>query len=772
MESILVPFLLIFLFCWFGVTIYNLIAVIQIKKRLFDLEFRVISLRSRLTTPDKTEKPPDLTPHMPQHPVEPASLREHIADAAPLSPAAVPETIASPASVQTRTPIRPAQPAVAWEERLDSLERMVGMKWLNWVGALVTLAGIAFLLKFLYDRGLIGPAGRISIGMGIGIALLYLGEVRFRKLHDLFSQSVSAAGCGALFLTTFLSFKFYEFSGRTFTFAALCWFALFAVALAIVRRGPVLAFLGLLCAYLTPYLLSTGQDQAEALFAYLTVLALAAVVVNALRHWHGITSLAFVFSWIYFVGWFSRFYSAERMTIAVIGAIGLILLAGVIALSRGFWTKIEIRLEECIVIAAASLTGLYYLWDILSSEHKLMLGFMLCGLTLLILAALTTTYRRKVSTPVLESTLLGLASGSLLLVIPASFEANGAMMAWALAAVVFADMGIRARRMLLEVAAGFCLMMGVIVGFSQDSFHTGVFHPIFNRVFLAWLGVILAWFIVGLRYFRISSARSKRTLAGIVLQVAASFMLLALLSGEVISWFQGQIQYASSKASLLNDWRNVVLCVLWAFYPWLWLFRKNIQLRLHELSAIYYGILGLLFLVLLTDFHHQDTIVFFNPVFIAALIFLAGIFLLASRIGESRSRIKNSLELFAHFLCVILLAVELSQGLGLSTWSASNREWMRMAMISVAWACYATVLLGMGFMRNLQAWRWFALSLLGVTLLKVLFIDMAEVRQIWRVLSFMALGALLMVCSYAYSRRERIKRAASTMPAPDKEVNL
>jgi hypothetical protein len=45
---------------------------------------------------------------------------------------------------------------------------------------------------------------------------------------------------------------------------------------------------------------------------------------------------------------------------------------------------------------------------------------------------------------------------------------------------------------------------------------------------------------------------------------------------------------------------------------------------------------------------------------------------------------------------------------------------------------------------------------------------MAEVRQIWRVLSFMALGALLMICSYAYSRHERLKRTAGNASAPDK----
>jgi uncharacterized membrane protein len=81
-----------------------------------------------------------------------------------------------------------------------------------------------------------------------------------------------------------------------------------------------------------------------------------------------------------------------------------------------------------------------------------------------------------------------------------------------------------------------------------------------------------------------------------------------------------------------------------------------------------------------------------------------------------------------------------------------------MALISTAWAGYATALLGIGMSRDLRSWRWMALLLLAATLLKVFFVDMAEVRQIWRVLSFMVLGALLMACSYAYSRRERKRR--------------
>jgi uncharacterized membrane protein len=762
MESI-VLLLILFLLCWLAVTIYNFIAIHKMGNRLSGLESAVSRLRTQIQALSQPEKPPV---EALQRASEPELGLPIVADADTAAPPGISAAeIINIIKPLPDVPSHPVRPVGTKEDRLDYLERLVGTRWLNWVGALVTLAGTAFLLKFLYDRGWIGPAGRVSIGMGIGVALLYLGEVKLRKLHDLFSQSVSAAGCGALFLTTFLSFKFYEFSGPTWTFALLCWFALFAVALAVVRRGLVLAFLGLICAYLSPWLLSTGQDQAEALFAYLAIVALAVAVVNAMRDWRGIVSLSFVFSWIYYVGWFSRFYTTKRLPIATIGAVGLILLTGSAALVRGLRNNKTVRLEECIVIAAAFVSGLYFLWDILSAEHALMLGFVLCGLTLVTLGALNAATRKNASNPVLESTLLGFASGSLLLVIPACFEADGAMLAWALAAVIFADMGARAGRILLEAAAGFCLLAGLWVGLFQGVSHTGVFIPVANNVFLAWFGIILAWFIVGFRHFRMTSESSYRKSAGLTLQIAASFMLIGLLSYEVIAWFRGQIQYAGSSEPFLKDWRIVVLCILWAFYPWLWLSRAKAQPRLRELSSIHYGVLGFALLLLLPDFHHRDTLVFLNPIFPASLLLPAGIFFLASKIDENRKMIKPGLQVFAHLLCVILLAVELNQGLYLSGWSASIRDWVRMALISVAWASYATILLWIGISRNLKSWRWLALCLLGATLVKVLFLDMAEVRQIWRVLSFMGLGALLMICSYAYSRRERMKQ---TVNIPDK----
>jgi uncharacterized membrane protein len=635
------------------------------------------------------------------------------------------------------------------------------------------LVGIAFLLKFLYDRNWIGPAGRVAIGMASGIALLLLGEFRLRKQHDLLSQSVSATGCGALFLTTFLSFKFYEFSSRGATFALLCWFALFTVALAVLRRGRVLGFLGLIGAYLTPYLLSTGQDQAEGLFAYLAALAVAAAGVQAMRGWPGIPSLCLAFTWIYYVAWFANFYRPGRLPTAVAGAAGLAVAFGCVALTRGLWNRAAARIEECVVLAASAVAGVYYLWEILVNRHAQALGFMLCAISLAALGALRAARSRHSMTPPLANTLLALATGSLLLVIPACLEADAAMLAWSFGAVVLAGMGARSRLMLLDASAGLCLIAGIRAGAGQGVAHTGLFVPAMNRVFLAWFCTALSWFLVGLQYVRQSSRGTpvpQRRTIGLALQVAASFMLIGLLTYEALAWFRAEMQIPGADPAELKDWRTVVLCLLWALYPVVWLRLESRHANLWILSVAHYAVWSLAFLSLLFDFHHREPRLFLNPVFVAALMLPAAVFMLGRRVAHAGPRAKDTIQVSAHFLFLVLISVELYQGLFLTGSPPATRYWIRMALISTAWALYATGLLIVGISRDLRAWRWSALVLFCFTLLKVFFLDMAEVRQIWRVLSFMILGALLMACSYAYSRQERRRRRRNERPTTSEEV--
>ena len=75
---------------------------------------------------------------------------------------------------------------------------------------------------------------------------------------------------------------------------------------------------------------------------------------------------------------------------------------------------------------------------------------------------------------------------------------------------------------------------------------------------------------------------------------------------------------------------------------------------------------------------------------------------------------------------------------------------------SVAWAVYAAALLGSGFLLRRTEFRWTAIVLFGVTLGKVLLYDTARLDAAYRILSFLALGGLLVAASFLYQRKKAV----------------
>jgi uncharacterized membrane protein len=65
---------------------------------------------------------------------------------------------------------------------------------------------------------------------------------------------------------------------------------------------------------------------------------------------------------------------------------------------------------------------------------------------------------------------------------------------------------------------------------------------------------------------------------------------------------------------------------------------------------------------------------------------------------------------------------------------------------------FGAILLGAGFWRRSAFLRWQALLLLAVSIGKVFLVDMGELSQGYRIISFMGLGALLLGVSYIYQR--------------------
>jgi uncharacterized membrane protein len=73
-------------------------------------------------------------------------------------------------------------------------------------------------------------------------------------------------------------------------------------------------------------------------------------------------------------------------------------------------------------------------------------------------------------------------------------------------------------------------------------------------------------------------------------------------------------------------------------------------------------------------------------------------------------------------------------------------------LVSIGWAVEGMVLLITGFLFAMRSYRILGLAVLSATLVKVVFVDLAGVEEIYRIISFIVLGVILLLASVGYTR--------------------
>jgi hypothetical protein len=79
--------------------------------------------------------------------------------------------------------------------------------------------------------------------------------------------------------------------------------------------------------------------------------------------------------------------------------------------------------------------------------------------------------------------------------------------------------------------------------------------------------------------------------------------------------------------------------------------------------------------------------------------------------------------------------------------------------VSIAWAVYGLILLGIGMARANQSLRWLSLAFLMCTIGKVFLYDLGNLRDLYRVFSLVGLALSLLLVSFLYQRFVFSKRA-------------
>ena len=193
------------------------------------------------------------------------------------------------------------------------------------------------------------------------------------------------------------------------------------------------------------------------------------------------------------------------------------------------------------------------------------------------------------------------------------------------------------------------------------------------------------------------------------------------------------------------------------------------------LRALALGCLALGFLALVAN-SDASTTPFFNARFGCYCVGIA-VFAFAAWIASTENRGETGAQgswpaiaagcvLTVNALILIAVGWEIHSYWWVRSWTVDATKWQQYQMnaqftYSAWFMVFGAALLAAGFWRRSAFLRWQALLLLAVTIGKVFLLDMSQLSQGFRILSFLGLGALLLAVSFVYQRDWLKLRAGS-----------
>lgn len=235
---------------------------------------------------------------------------------------------------------------------LPSFERVA--YWVGGaVGGFTLLLGLLLLVGVAIERGWIGPAARVALGLCAGTTLWIAGDL-LRPRSWLPGAALSGAGVGALLGSFYAARALYGFLPVPVAFGAMILVCALATVIAARRDDRFLAHLALAGGLLTPVLLSTGQNAAVSFFAYLTVVVVGTLASASRRGWWDVVGLAAIGVTALHAGWAASWYTPDQAPVALVAAGALSLPFAVVA-ARTASTRVAVvaGLALCLVPCVA-----------------------------------------------------------------------------------------------------------------------------------------------------------------------------------------------------------------------------------------------------------------------------------------------------------------------------------------------------------------------------------------------------------------------------------
>ena len=693
-----------------------------------------------------------------------------------------------------------------FKENNPDLEKFIGENLINKIGILILVLGISFFVKFAIDKNWINETARVAIGILTGSLVMGIAH-KLKKNYIAFSSVMVAGAISIYYFTIAIAFHDYHIFSQTVAFVIMVVITAFSAFVSVNYDRQELAILSLIGGFAVPFMLSTGQGNYVVLFTYIAILNIGILAIAFHKKWHIVTALSFLFTTVLFLSWNVSEINSHKLPHkgAFIFATLFYFIFSITAVINNVRNKGVFSTIEYFIITINTFVYFGIGLSILEDGKLDLKGIFTLSLAVYNFVYTAILFKKFGLDKNAVYLLIALVLTFLTLTIPIQFEGNQITLFWACEAVMLFWLSQKSKINLFKLSA-VAVQMLMVFSLIIDWFQTyGAYditlNIIFNKIFITGI-VALGSFVA--TYFILNKEKEDSLIYTFKFQPAIYKNLLVVF-GILIGYLVGilEISYQAS-AFLTNEYSVASFSLVYHFVfttglIYLVFFKKEIELYKPIfvlliinciIYIVYYSTLPTNEMVLnLKEQPNSNFAFYFHYILLICLVYYF-ILLIKEIKGKSNFEVFNSK--FAIWILIISGVFVLSNELLIHAIHFNDTSQMELEIAKkskvitdkyhlqiitndlvseeishlktqvikigypILWGVLSFILLIAGIKQNWKQIRIIALSLLGLTVLKLFVYDINNVSETGKIVAFILLGVLILIISFVYQKIKKL----------------
>jgi len=750
----------------------------KLERRIFDLHGLIDKLKQGIQAPPVPKEPakepekPKQAPLAPMPKPEPVPEIKRTFTPEPPKPEVTErqkEVIEDPMARLRKPPAtilppqrRVAEPQQSFFEKHPDLEKFIGENLVNKIGIAILVLAIGFFVKYAIDNNWVGPAGRVAIGILCGGILVGIAH-RLRKSYKAFSSVLVGGGIAIFYFTITLAFHQFHLFDQTASFIILIVITAFTVALSLLYDRQELAVIALVGGMSSPFMVSTGEANYNALFTYYIVLNTGLLIIAYFKSWRILNILAFGLTAIVLAGVF--YTLPDKAAASVFVYVSILYLVF-------FLTNIANNIKENKAFLASDFTillvntalyfgsGLYLLTLMHDEQYRGLFCASIGGLNLLLSFILFRTKKADINILYL---LIGITLTFLSLTAPIQLHGHFITLFWAAESVLLYWLYSKSNIKLMQLASTLiwtAMLVSLLMDWSNLYTDPGrALVIIANKGFITTIFSAVCTFLLSLLVAK--TEVEKRMFPPGVFKYGAFILLFAAGLLEINHQFFNRYPDTDLNYIYLMLYLPVFVYVfLWisgrlSSFKWVW-----------EAEGIAFSITILVYLLLTQQYFDVQTIILIThkvePVHFWAH-WLGDLFVLLifyKLITICRNNMDTGAKTVSWFLSgglVLFLSLEVCLLVN-ALFYKSGRDLYHIEIVyiktglPVLWGIASFALMWLGMRYKTRVLRIISLTLFTITLVKLFVYDIENIAPAGKIAAFFCLGVLLLIISFMYQK--------------------